>query len=272
MAHSSAMVKPERRELLQLEVLATEQVSPHFRRVSVGGRDIDRFVPMGFDQWFRLFLPTGSADALDRIPPKANEMLGYLRFLAMGDRPLMRNYTARAYRPDGPDGPTIDIDFVVHGPTEDATASAAAWAMHCAPGDRIAIIDEGIGFNPERGVDDVLLVADETALPAVNGILTSLPQQARGIAWCEVPDPEDQIQIDGPAGVELRYLVRGEHEIPGHALLRTVLGTEATGHVFLAGEQGLVSGVRRDLVSRGVPTDQISFCSYWKLPKNRRVA
>ncbi|MFD1860153.1 siderophore-interacting protein [Aeromicrobium camelliae] len=272
MAHASAMVKPRQRELLHLEVRGSYLVSPHFLRVTLGGRDADRFRPMGFDQWFRLFLPTGDVAALDRIPPKANETLGYLRFLTMSDRPLMRNYTVRAYRAGGAAGPEIDIDFVVHGPTDDPRSSAAAWATHCSPGDRVAIIDEGIGFNPERGVDDVLLVADETGLPAVSGILGSLPAHARGVAWCEVPGPDDRLELDGPDGVEVRYVVRGEHEIPGHALLRTVLGTETTGHAFLAGEQGLVSGARRDLVSRGTPADRISFCSYWKLPKHLRVA
>lgn len=270
MARASAMVKPARRALLQAQVLRTTQISPHFRRVTVGGGDIDRFTAMGFDQWFRLFLPTGDVAALDRIPPKAHETLGYLRYLAMSDRPLMRNYSVRAHRALSTHGPQIDIDFVVHGPTDDPTRSAAAWATHCAPGDRLAMIDEGVGFNPERGVDDVLLVADETGLPALSGILASLPASARGRAVCEVPSVEDRLELDAPEGIDLRYLVR-DHDTPvGEPALAALADAPASGHAWLAGEQGLVAQGRRDLVDRGLPTSQISFCSYWKLPRPRR--
>ncbi|OUZ12224.1 NADPH-dependent ferric siderophore reductase [Aeromicrobium sp. PE09-221] len=268
---ASAMVKPARRTLLHLQVLRSTQLSPHFRRVTVGGGDIDGFTPMGFDQWFRLFLPTGNAAALDRIPAKAHETLGYLRYLAMSDRPLMRNYTVRGHRALSTHGPQIDIDFVVHGPTDDPTRSAAAWAAHCSPGDRLAIIDEGIGFNPERGVDDVLLVADETGLPAMSGILASLPASARGLAVCEVPDAEDRLEVESPRGVEVRYLVRAHDTPVGQQALSAVDGGGVPGHAWVAGEQGLVSGARRALVGRGLSTGQISFCSYWKLPRHQRV-
>jgi hypothetical protein len=52
-------------------------------------------------------------------------------------------------RPDGPDGPELDVDFVLHGSAADGTAGpAAVWARNCARGDAVAVLDEGIGFNP----------------------------------------------------------------------------------------------------------------------------
>ena len=47
-------------------------------------------------------------------------------------------------------------------------------------GESVVIIDEGLAFNPERGTDRVLLVADETGLPAIAGICASLPADAIG--------------------------------------------------------------------------------------------
>ena len=40
-------------------------------------------------------------EGLDRLPAKANKMFGYLRYLRIPDgvRPVMRNYSVRAYRP-----------------------------------------------------------------------------------------------------------------------------------------------------------------------------
>lgn len=63
---------------------------------------------------------------------------------AANGRPVLRSYSVRAYRPDGPDGPELDIDFVLHGSAADGTAGpAATWAQHCARDDAVAILDEG---------------------------------------------------------------------------------------------------------------------------------
>ncbi|MEV5504712.1 siderophore-interacting protein [Nonomuraea fuscirosea] len=75
---------------------------------------------MGYDQWFRLFLPV-SANSLTRFPPRLTT-LGYARFLTISktDRPVLRNYSVRACRPAGPE---IDVDFVPHGSAADGTAT-----------------------------------------------------------------------------------------------------------------------------------------------------
>ena len=93
MARASALVKPEVQELLHLTVLRTERLAPHWMRVTLGGGDIDRFVYLGYDQWFRIFLPVAGEAGLDRIPAKANKLFGYLKFLRIPDgmRPAMRS-------------------------------------------------------------------------------------------------------------------------------------------------------------------------------------
>lgn len=95
------IVKPASAELLHLTVLRSERLSAGWMRVTLGGGDIDRFAPMGYDQWFRLFLPIGGEAGLERVPEKANKIFGYLRFLRIpdGEPPVMRNYTVRAHRP-----------------------------------------------------------------------------------------------------------------------------------------------------------------------------
>ena len=65
----------------------------------------------------------------------------------------------------------------------------------------------GIEFAPgEAG--RVLLVGDETAVPAVAGILRDLPPDAVGTAVLEVPQTEDVQDLVAPAGVEIRWLPR----------------------------------------------------------------
>jgi NADPH-dependent ferric siderophore reductase len=263
-------MKPVVQELLHLRVVRTRQLSPHWMRITLGEGDIDRFTPMGYDQWFRIFLPVGGDAGLDRVPAKANKLIGYLKFLRIpeGMRPVMRNYTVRAFRGATADaGAELDVDFVLHGTGPEA-GPASRWAHSAAAGDSVVIIDEGISFHPDHGVDRVLLVADETGLPAVAGICASLPTDAVGVAIVEVPDAEDALEFERPAGVAVQWLVRDPGTVPGSlalAALRTVSLPQPDAHAFVVGEQALATGGRRALVERGVPKDAISFVGYWRI-------
>jgi len=269
MARFSSLVKPASQELLHLTVLRTRRLGPHWMRITLGGGDIARFTPLGFDQWFRIFLPLGGDEGLERIPPKANRILGYLKYLRIPDgmRPVMRNYTVRAYRAAGASGgPELDVDFVLHGSGPSA-GPASRWADAATPGESVVIIDEGLGFNPERGVDSVVLVADETGVPAVAGVCASLPAGAAGVAIVEAPSAEDVVELDAPAGVEVRWIVRGEGVKPGTPALLALqrLALPASAHYFVVGEQSLPASARRHLVERGVDKSAISFVGYWRV-------
>lgn len=269
----SKLVKPETQELVHLTVLRSERLSPHWMRVTLGGGEIEKFRPMGFDQWFRLFLPIGGDAGLDRVPAKANKMFGYLKFLRIpdGERPVMRNYSVRAYRPaDGDRGAEIDVDFVLHGSAAEGTAGPASrWAETCTPGEHVLIIDEGLTFNPERGVDRVLLVGDETALPAIASIAASVPVGATGTAIIEVPSLDDALDFPHPEGLSVEWVLRPHDEQPGALALQRVAELDLpaeTFHTYAAGEQSLASGVRKLLVGeRGVDKNTVSFCGYWKI-------
>ncbi|WP_159501219.1 siderophore-interacting protein [Microbacterium sp. 18062] len=270
MARSSRLIKPASQDLLHLRVLRTERLSPHWLRITLGKGDIDRFVPMGYDQWFRIFLPVSGEEGLERIPAKANKLLGYLKYLRIPDgmRPVMRNYSVRAFRPaSGDTGAELDVDFVLHGEGPEA-GPASRWAHTAQPGDSVVIIDEGLSFNPERGVQSVLLVADETGLPAVANICATLPADAVGSAILETPADDDALEFDRPAGVEVRWLVRDPATKPGALALETLrdVALPADGvHAFVVGEQSLPTGGRRILVERGVDKEAISFVGYWRV-------
>lgn len=261
---NAVRIRPDVSELLILRVVRSQRLSPHFQRVTLGDGDIRRFRPMGFDQWFRLFIPVAE-DSLSRLPTRLDSW-AYLKFLAIAktSRPILRNYTVRAYRDDPVDGPQLDVDFVLHQPA----GPAARWAQTCKPGDPVAILDEGIGFNPPASVDDVRLVADESALPAVAGILASLPAHAHGYAIVEVPSGEDRQPIVAPDGVEVTWLARDDPSAtPGVAALaaaRELPLATAPFYGWVAGEQAFATGLRRHWVAAGVPKDHIMFCGYWR--------
>ncbi|HYP73095.1 MAG TPA: siderophore-interacting protein [Microbacterium sp.] len=270
MARFSSLVKPASQDLIRLEVLRTERLGAHWVRITLGGGEIDSFTPLGYDQWFRIFLPLGGDDGLERIPAKANKIFGYLKYLRIPDgvRPVMRNYTVRAYRAIGESGGAeIDVDFVLHGSGPTA-GPASRWADAAQPGESVVIIDEGLGFNPQRGVDEVLLVGDETGAPAIAGVCASLPSSATGTAIIEAPSAEDVLAFDAPAGVDVRWIVRADADKPGTralAALQELAAPASSTHAFIVGEQSLPTAARRHLVAQGMDKDRISFVGYWRV-------
>lgn len=262
---------PTARTALRLHVVRRQQISPSIARVTLGGGDIAAFEPKGFDQWFRLFLPAPGG-GLDGVPHTLTKP-SYARFLLIpaATRPTLRNYTVRAYRADGPLGPEIDVDFVVHGSSRDGTAGpASTWAQTCEPGAPVAIIDEGVLFEPtaDRLSRRLVLVADETALPALSGILASLPREACGLAIIEVPDAADRQELRAPEGIEIRWVARERpDDVPGRAALAAATAEPVPRgpvHAWVAGESALATDLRRHWVAAGIAKADISFCGYFK--------
>ncbi|WP_454043455.1 siderophore-interacting protein [Cellulosimicrobium sp. Marseille-Q8652] len=260
------LVKPADAHVLTLEVVGSKRVSPHVVRVTLGGEGMDHFTAMGYDQWFRLFLTRPDQDALSL--PTRSSGLWYVQYLATpkARRPFVRSYTVRAVRPDLRE---LDVDFVVHGDE----GPASRFALTARPGERVGLLDQGIGYNPRVEHDWTLVVADETGLPAVAGICESLPDDARGLAVVELPDPADVQDFRVPAGVELRWIARSDHAaaeqvVPGRLALDAVLAADlpsAPVYAYAVGESSLVTGVRRHLVNdRGVPKTHVDFVGYWR--------
>lgn len=247
--------------LVHARVVRTERVTPHMVRVTLGGEELDRFEPRGFDQWFRLAVPVDDGSRLDNLPDRFG-LAGYLRFLTLpkGTRPVIRNYTVRAFREHPRE---LDIDFVVHG-TEGV---AGPWAVAAEPGAEIALIDQGCGFEP-RDRDWTLLVADETGLPAIAGILRDLPRDTTGHAIVELFDSRDRQELEAPDGFTVHWVVRSADEAPGAAALSALRALEfpsGSVYAFAVGESGVATGARRHLVAeRGVPKGDVTFAGYWR--------
>ncbi|WP_029144752.1 siderophore-interacting protein [Microbacterium luticocti] len=266
---TATRVKPTTPHLLTLHVLGSEQLSPGFMRVRVGSGDIADFVPMGYDQWFRMFLPTGGDGSLAKLPNKL-DTVAYLRYLTIAktERPVMRNYTVAGYRDDGADGPELDIDFVLHGDAGHA-GPAADWARTCRAGDAVALIDEGISYHPPADCGQrTVVVADESGLPAAASVLASLPRTATGYAVLEVPDAADRRPIDAPDDVQVCWVTRTDPQaVPGAAALAAasdLAHPDAPFYAWVVGEQALATGLRRHWVQSGVPKGHITFCGYWR--------
>jgi len=268
MAKRSKFVKPEQREIVSAHVLGSKQISPNFVRVTIGGDDLRGFTPMGFDHWFRMFIPDREQTGF-RLPTSAGN-LWYAQFklIPKDVRPVLRNYTVREFRPAGGlfgDGPELDIDFASHGDL----GPASAWANSCAPGDPLGLLDEGLIYNPTPGERWHLLVGDESALPAIVGILGSVDPALRVRAYIEIPHADDEQDVAVGDNAELHWLVRDDPSAkPGELALAAVKSADlpdGPSYTFVAGESDLATGVRRHLVNdRHVPKGDIAFTGYWR--------
>jgi NADPH-dependent ferric siderophore reductase len=179
-----------------------------------------------------------------------------------------RRYTIRSFDPTDPTDPTtpaIDLDFVLHG-----DGPAATWAASVQPGGRIEAIGPRGKVTVEPDADWHLFAGDDSAIPASLAMAESLAEPDRAIVILEVDGVGDQQESRTPAGQEIpvQWLHRGGADPASGAHLLAALTTVALpagrGHAYLAGELGVVAGMRQALLARGLTAEQISAKPYWR--------
>ena len=253
-------------QLFRAEVLSSRDLTPSLRRVTAAGEALRHFDWMGYDHWFRLFItrPDQSSFTL----PELSGAKWYKQYLAIPEheRPHCANYTVADFRPEVGE---IDIDFVIHrGADGELEGGAAIWACAAQPGDRLAFLDQGIIFDRPDDASEVLIVADESGLPAVAGILRSLPHDTVGRVIQEVPTALDRRDLPGPAGVDISWVVRDDaHVVAGVkslAALKEHPELDPAGYGFVVGESRLATEGRRQMHRLGLPKDRITFSGFWK--------
>ncbi|WP_454086272.1 siderophore-interacting protein [Georgenia sp. Marseille-Q6866] len=264
-------VRPASARATYARVVRTERVCPSFVRVVLTGADdtLDRtFVPMGYDQWLRLFLAAPGHEL--PVLPDGGPEGWYSRWTGIDPeiRGSVRNYTVRAARPGPGGGWEIDIDFVVH--TDPATGEvagvAAAWALAAKPGDVVGVLDQGRFYATEPVRGKSVVVVDESGLPAAEGIARSLPDDERAVFILEVAHPEDRRPLPSFASTRVRWAVREPGAQPGDAALSLLREErlEPDDYVYAVGEKALALGARRWAQGAGLPKSRVDFCSYWR--------
>ncbi|SDY54474.1 NADPH-dependent ferric siderophore reductase, contains FAD-binding and SIP domains [Modestobacter sp. DSM 44400] len=180
----------------------------------------------------------------------------------------MRRYTAK--RQDPPAG-ELDVDFVLHG-----DGPAATWATAARPGDLLGVASAASLGEATAGW--VLLVGDETALPAIGRILGAAAPTTRGVALVEVAGPEEQQPLPAPAGVEVRWLHRaGAVPGTGTLLADAVAALQPPGgddvFAWVGAESAAVREIRADLRGRwGLRRTQHHAIGYWRRGRAASVA
>ncbi|SSC22955.1 NADPH-dependent ferric siderophore reductase, contains FAD-binding and SIP domains, partial [Klenkia terrae] len=237
-----------------LTVVSAASVTPAVRRVTLRGAPE---VVAAAGPTLALLVPRVD-DTAPRWPDVARD--GRIVWPQGSHGVSLRSYTAR--RQDPVTG-EVDVDFVLHG-----DGPAAAWATAAAPG---AVL--GVASTAPLGAATagwLLLVADETAVPAVARILAAADPGTRGLALLEVAGPAEEQPLVAPPGVEVRWLHRGDVE-PGAStlLVDAVAGLDHPGtddvFAWVGAESAAVRAVRADLRGRwGLGRTQHHAIGYWR--------
>lgn len=202
--------------LSEVEVVDTTRLSPTFVRLELAGPGLAEVglmhgeEPVWWDQRFKLIVPDPTTGVITRIKDADETWLSTWMERPVAERGHMRTYTVRELRDKGPDTRLV-FDVVLH---EGVCGPGSQWAGRAVPGDRAVVLLPrrghqfgGIEFTPGEAAR-LLLVGDETAVPAACSILETLPADARGLAVLEVPVAADILPVHHPEGVEVRWLPR----------------------------------------------------------------
>lgn len=274
-----------------VRVAEVQRLSPHFVRVTFESDELSDLGWDGPDQRIKLLFPVAGQDAV--AVPAGDDWYAAWRALPDAERPPMRTYTIRYARPDERQ---LVVDFVSHGDSGPATR----WVNRASIGDELVVVAPDGSSGTDAGghewhpgeATSLLVAADESAVPAAAAILESMRPDAVGTVFLEVPTAADAVDLASPDGVDIVWLAResAEHGVLLAAAVRHHAETwraaanvddvepdaddlwevpdappDAGLYAWLAGEAGVIVGLRRHLVRElGVDRRRVAFMGYWK--------
>jgi NADPH-dependent ferric siderophore reductase len=227
-------------------------LTPRMVRLVLGGDALEGFGAGEFtDHYVKLLLPPAGAPYAAPFDPAAIKAQ-----LPRHQWPRLRTFTVRDWDPAAR---RLTIDFVIHGDS----GLAGPWAARAQPGDRLQLLGPGGAYAPRPDAAWHLMVGDPSVLPAIAASLARVPAGVPVFVLVEVDGPEDEIALETPGDLRLRWVRRGDDALL--AAVRALELPDGPGQHFVHGEAGAVRDVRRHLlVERAVPREATSISGYWK--------
>ncbi|MDD1014584.1 siderophore-interacting protein [Pseudomonas rubra] len=288
--------------MFDVQLKAIVPLSPSLTRFVFGGEDVAQMHTLAADQRIKMFFP--SADGQPPQLPKHGAWQDARRALSAEQSPPMRTYTIRQLRREARE---VDVEFVLHG----VNGPASAWATQARVGDRLQMVAPNLAYDgdpggyewrPPKNLRNLLLIGDETALPAIAGILEQLARDLPEVpvqAFIEVPGEADCLELTCSPATRLNWLPRDVlHCTHGEAMIHAIRElaqlpptTAGVGHnvkleevdidrqilwelakpcngefyAWIAGESAAVMNIRRYLISeRGLDRSALTLMGYWR--------
>jgi len=229
------MREPQRR---QLTVHSTATVAPGVLRVTLTGEELASFETPGPDDHVKVFFP----------------------FDGEG-HPPMRDYTPMPPRTGENGQLLLDLDFVLH----DGEGIAVPWATSLQPGDAATIAGPRGSRLVPSGIGRLVLIADETALPAVTRWLEQVPADVPVDGFFTVEDEAIASYVPSRDAFNATWLTGDDRGRVLEEHVRQVVLTPDT-FVWMAGEATMLVPIRRFLRHEaGLRRDQLHAQGYWRV-------
>lgn len=176
------------------------------------------------------------------------------------DSPLLRTYTVARVNENTRQ---IAIDFVLHGSTpETPNLNYGGFAHYFAHNAKVGDDISAMGPNPKKSVlphyNNILFVADATAIPALESVLRHAPVSGQIIAYRCSKALVEKLKAYGlplNAVSSLEQLEEQLEKIP----------SSAVEGVWCAGEYQMMRAVRKNAGNQfSISRENLYFSSYWK--------
>jgi NADPH-dependent ferric siderophore reductase len=240
----------------------------HMVRVVLGGNGFDTFTPSEFtDSYVKLVFVAEDVD-VSALPHPLT--LDSFADLPAARQPVVRTITVRRADPIARE---LTVDIAVHG----EHGAAGPWAATAQPGQPMYVMGPSGAYAPDPAADWHLMAGDETALPAISVALEALPPNAIGQVFIEVADPDDEIPLTAPEGVQINWILRGGRAdlvgedragdfAPLVEAVKTAFWMPGQVHAFVHGEAQAVMHNLRPYIrkERGVDAKWASISGYWR--------
>lgn len=216
----------------RVTVVATERISPSFQRVALRGDCLSAYHTVLPADGFKIELGTPEESAI-------------------------RGFTVRRFTPEDL---TLHADVHLH-----PNSPAAAWAQDPALDRPVRFLGFRRDFAIGDGIEQHVLVADASAIPAVATILEAIPHDHRVVVLAEAPTPEDLDLLGAGSHVEVRPIVGAPSVGVDSPLAAAARGlpTGPDAQYWVSAESSTVRAIRRHLLDHDVPRGQLHATAYW---------
>jgi NADPH-dependent ferric siderophore reductase len=240
--------KPRPRSpIRKVTVESVEPITPLLRRVVLQGDALVGFGPPRPAAHIKLHMvPQGASWSPDD---------------ETAPRPPRRTYTPRSFDPVAR---RLAVDFVLHG-----HGIASDWAQHAKPGQTLFVSGPGGGYDVPTDAKSIVLVADDTALPAVGMILEAMPPGCKATVLAEVANRSEQRPLAPSGAHDVVWLHRDEtNAVPGtllEAAARDLAASQTDSLWWVACEAAAMRRIRKHLMTEAkLDHTCVHTRGYWK--------
>lgn len=243
------------RTVLQLK--KREYITPNYIRLTLTGEDIEPFASCTVGANNKIFIPPQGVSRVN-FPPQPVEKEENVEKLA-----IRRTYTHAGLSLENKE---MYMDFVAHG----LSGPASRFAMEAPIGAELGVAMKIKESELAPEADFYCLVGDATAIPVIRATLASLPQEAKGAIFLEIPTNEDKQVFHKPEHIQVKWIINpniGTNTLLAQTAIQYLEETqiEDSKFAFVACEYENVRTLRNYLrKEREWTNKEVSAYSYWK--------